>query len=77
MSESDHFAEICYSKDGGRNWSNWKRVSIGAQGEYADRIRCRFKRLGVSRQWVFKIRVSSPRRSDMLGAVANLEGYDA
>ena len=69
----DHFVEVSYSKDGGRNWSNWRRQSLGETGEYADRIRARFRRLGSGRQWVFRIRVSSPRKRDLLGAVAYME----
>ncbi|NIJ86993.1 hypothetical protein FHY35_004043 [Xanthomonas arboricola] len=71
MSEADHWVEVCYSKDGGRNWSNWRRRSLGAIGEYEQRVK--LLRLGRGRQWVFKIRVSSPRRHDLLGAVAYIE----
>lgn len=69
----DHYVEMCYSKDGGYNWSKWKRMSIGKVGEYQDRIRVRFKRLGSGITWTFKIRVSSPRKRDLLGAVVMLE----
>ena len=73
---SDHYVEMCYSKDGGRTWSNWQRRSIGDVGEYQDRLRQRWQQLGASRQWVFRIRVSSPRGRDMLGAVANIQVLD-
>jgi hypothetical protein len=69
----DHHVLICYSKDGGRNWSNWKKRSLGDIGQYADRIRVRLTRLGVGRQWVFRVRVSSPIKRDLLGAVAKTE----
>ena len=71
MNDSDHYVEICYSKDSGRNWSNWRRRSLGAIGEYEQRVK--LLRLGRGRQWVFKIRVSSPRKHDLLGAVAYIE----
>lgn len=63
--------EICYSKDGGYNWSNWREYSLGELGEYSRRIR--INRLGRGRQWVFKIRVSSPVKRDLYGAVAYIE----
>lgn len=74
MADTDHFVEICYSKDGGRNWSNWKRRDLGAVGQYEKRIR--LLRLGRGRQWVFRIRVSSARKHDLLGAVLTPEQTD-
>lgn len=74
MADTDHFVEVCYSKDGGRNWSNWKRRDLGAVGKYEQRIR--LMRLGRGRQWVFRIRVSSPRKHDLLGAVLTPEQTD-
>ncbi|WP_286075698.1 hypothetical protein [Stenotrophomonas sp. 59] len=74
MADTDHFVEVCYSKDGGRNWSNWKRRDLGAIGRYEERIR--LQRLGHGRQWVFRIRVSSPRKHDLLGAVLTTEPTD-
>ncbi|NGM56484.1 hypothetical protein G5C63_19450 [Stenotrophomonas pavanii] len=74
MADTDHFVEMCYSVDGGANWSNWKRRSIGEVGQYAKRVR--FMRLGKSRQRVFRIRVSSPRKHDLLGAVLTPELTD-
>lgn len=71
MDDSDHFAIIDYSKDGGRNWCNGKQRSIGKVGQYEQRIR--LMRLGRGRTWVFRIRVSSPRKRDLLGAVVNVE----
>lgn len=74
MTDTDHWVEICYSVDGGRTWSNWKRKSIGEVGQYEKRVR--FTRLGRSRQRVFRIRVSSPRKHDLLGAVLTAEPTD-
>ncbi|MFD0130198.1 MULTISPECIES: hypothetical protein [Bacillati] len=74
MADTDHWVEICYSVDGGATWSNWKRKSIGEVGQYAKRVR--FMRMGKSRQRVFRIRVSSPRKHDLLGAVLTAEPTD-
>jgi len=71
---SDRKLEICYSKDGGNNWSNWREKSLGELGEYNQRIR--IMRLGSGRNWVFKIRVSSPVKRDLYGAVASIEAME-
>ncbi len=60
-----------YSDDGGRNWSNWREGSMGAVGEHAKRIR--FHRLGASRNRVFRVRVSDPRRRDLISASLSVE----
>lgn len=74
MNDQDHFVEVRYSKDGGRNWSNWKCRSIGQIGQYQQRVK--LNRMGVSRTWVFDIKVSSPRKRDLLGAVVTVERTD-
>ncbi|NYF21911.1 hypothetical protein HDC36_003387 [Xanthomonas sp. JAI131] len=71
---SDRKVEICYSKDGGSNWSNWRECSLGELGEFKRRVRV--KRLGPGRDWVFKIRVSSPVKRDLYGAVAMIEALE-
>lgn len=58
--------QLCYSKDGGHTWSNWKEREISSVGEYAKRIR--FLGMGQGRQFVFKWRVSAPVKRDTLGA---------
>jgi hypothetical protein len=73
---SDHYMELCYSKDGAHTWSNWERRSIGEVGEYQDRLRVRWTQLGSSAQWVIRFRCSSPRNRDVFGAVGNLEILD-
>lgn len=74
MVDSDHFVEIRYSKDGGRNWSNWKRRSIGAIGQYQQRVK--LNRMGIGRTWIFDIKSSSARQRDLLGAVVTAEPTD-
>ena len=71
MADTDHFCRVRYSKDGGRNWSNWRERSIGQIGKYEQRVK--LLRLGRARQWVLEIEVSSPRKSDLLGAVVSIE----
>lgn len=68
---ADHTVRIRYSKDGGRNWSNWKEKSIGAIGEYQQRVQ--WHQFGEARTIIFEIAVSSPRKRDLMGAVANIE----
>lgn len=68
---TDHFIEVAFSKDGGHTWSNWRRRSLGGVGQYEQRIR--LLRLGRYRHAVMKVRVSSPVKRDLLGAVAAIE----
>lgn len=68
---SDHVIRMQYSDDGGNNWSNWDDASIGDAGEFD--TRAVFTRLGSFRNRVFRFRVTSPRRCDLLGAVAALQ----
>ena len=61
-----------YSKDGGRNWSDWKQRSLGDVGDFVKRVT--FRRLGQGRQWVFDIRVTDPVRADLIAASLQIEG---
>lgn len=67
----DRFIEVCYSDDGGHNYSNWRRKDLGAIGQYNKRIR--LTRLGSTRSRVWKIRTSSPIPTELHGAVAVVE----
>ena len=60
-----------YSKDGGRNWSNWRTRSLGELGDFQKRVQ--FNRLGQGRQWVFEVRVTDPVKRDLLAASYRLE----
>lgn len=68
---SDHFVEVCMSRDGGHTWCNWRKRSLGAMGQYERRVQ--LLRNGRYRQLVVRIRVSSPVKRDLLGAVAVIE----
>jgi hypothetical protein len=67
--------DIRYSKDGGHNWSDWRKMDMGQTGEFMKRISMR--RFGIGRQWVFDIRVTDPVRADMITASAMLEGVES
>lgn len=66
------FVDIRYSKDGGNNWSHWKRRSLGDVGDFMKRVRVH--RLGRGRQWVFDIRVTDNCRAALLAASLQVEG---
>lgn len=69
---TDRKVFICYSNNRGRTWSNWRERSLGEIGEYEKRVK--LNRLGKFRNRIFKIRVSSPIRRDLLGAVGYITG---
>ena len=68
---SDQYIRMQYTDDGQPNFGNWQEESIGEVGEYGKPIV--FTRLGSFRQRVIRIRVTSPRRRDVLGAVAVIQ----
>lgn len=72
---TEYFVDFRYSKDGGHNWSEWRRLSLGSTGRFVKRVETR--RLGRGRQWVFAIRVTDPVRADLMAASAMLEGTDS
>jgi len=58
--------DVRYSKDGGRNWSDWRSLDMGDVGNFTQSIEMR--RLGRGRQWVFDMRITDPVRADILAA---------
>lgn len=68
---NDHHVSVRYSKDRGRSWSSWVTASIGDTGEYD--ARPLFRQFGCARDFRVEISVSSPRKSDLLGATAAIE----
>lgn len=60
-----------YSDDGGHAWSNEKWRSIGKLGRYETRVV--WRRLGVSRDRVFRFVITDPVRATILGAEADVE----
>lgn len=67
----DRLIEVCYSDDGGHNWSNWRQRSLGEMGQFNHAIK--LTRLGTSRERIWRIRTSSPIPTELHGAVANME----
>lgn len=67
--------DLRYSKDGGHNWSDWRRVPLGETGDFVKRIEMR--RFGRGRQFVFEVRVTDPVRADIMAASLMLEGTDS
>jgi hypothetical protein len=63
---SDPQAMLQWSDDGGYTWSNELWASIGKLGEYLSRVR--WRRLGRSRDRVFRVTVTDPVRVVMIGA---------
>jgi hypothetical protein len=58
--------DVRYSKDGGRNWSDWRLLSMGSTGDFLQHLEAR--RCGRGREWIFDVRVTDPVRSDLMGA---------
>lgn len=63
--------DIRYSKDGGRNWSDWRMLSMGSTGAFRQRLQAR--RLGRGRHWVFDVRITDPVRADIMAASIMME----
>lgn len=66
--------QVRYSDDGGRNFTNWREISLGDLGEYQTRQRIR--RLGATRNRVWEIQCAEPVKVNLLGAVAFAELTD-
>lgn len=59
-------AMLSWSNDGGHTWSNEKWASIGKQGEYKTRLI--WRRLGKSRDRVFRIAISAAIKKVLIAA---------
>ena len=69
---TDSYVRIQYSDDNGTSWSDWDAESLGEIGQTAERVV--FTRQGSTRHRVYKIKVTSPRKRDLMGAVAIIHG---
>lgn len=58
-----------YSDDGGKNWSNWKHLTLGAIGQ--TKARARAAMLGSARDRVWNVRVTNDVTCNLLAAVIN------
>jgi hypothetical protein len=54
------------SKDGGKTFSNEKLIPLSKKGKYLDRVRIR--KMGASRDWVFRFRLSDPVNLSLFSA---------
>lgn len=63
---SNPLVSLQLSKDGARTWSDWQTASIGAVGDYQKRVI--FRRLGVSWQMTFRIRITDPVKIALTGS---------
>lgn len=61
-------AMLQVSRDGGYTWGNEMWTNFGNQGEYLKRAE--WRRLGVSRNYVFKFRISDPVKVVLMSAAA-------
>lgn len=68
---SDPKAMLDFSDDGGHTWSNEKQASIGKIGERKTRVI--WRRLGFSRDRVFRLKITDPVRVTLLGAELDIE----
>lgn len=68
----NHVCRLQYSDDGGITWSDWEQDDIGGVGEYG--ARAVFTRLGSTYIRVWRVRVTSPRKRDFIGAVGVVQG---
>lgn len=67
----DPQAYLDWTDDGGKNWSNQHAESMGAIGEFADRVR--WNRMGRSKDRVYRLTISDPVKRVILGATLNPE----
>lgn len=63
---SDPQAMLQWSDDGGHTWSNEHWASIGQVGKYKTRVR--WRRLGRSRDRVYRVTITDPVKVVMIGA---------
>lgn len=68
---SEPQAMLDYSDDGGHTWSNEKIVDIGKIGTRKTRVI--WRRLGSSRDRVFRLKITDPVRVTLLGAEIDIE----
>jgi hypothetical protein len=67
--------DIRYSKDGGRNWSDFRSLDMGSTGDFLKEVQTRS--LGMGREWIFDIRVTDPVRADLMAASIMAEQTDS
>ena len=71
-SSTDTSVWLSYSKDGGHTYTDEVERSMGDAGEYSTRVI--WRRLGIARNWIFKLRTWTPNPHVLKGAYARLWG---
>jgi hypothetical protein len=66
-----HIVELRTSRDGGRNWSDWRAYDMGNTGQFDGRAT--WRRLGFGRTLLFQFRDTSPYRGDVIAASIDAE----
>lgn len=61
-----------WSDDFGRTWSSEMKAEIGKAGEY--RSRCKFNRLGMARDRVYRVMITDPVKRVILSAELDAVG---
>ena len=67
---SDPQVMLQISRDGGHTWGGELWTSLGSIGKYAQRAE--WRRLGLSRDWLFKLRLTDPVKPVVIGAYAEI-----
>lgn len=57
---------MCMSKDGGETWGNWYTTGMGKIGER--KRKARFRRLGITEQMTFRVRITDPVKRAICGS---------
>ena len=68
---SDPVITLEISRDGGHSWGSPIHASIGALGQY--RTRAQWARLGMARDFVFRLTISDPVKRCILGVYGDIE----
>ena len=63
--------DLRYSNDGGNNWSAWRAIDTGQDGDFLQPLTVR--RLGMARQRIWELRDTGERAIDLLSASIFLE----
>lgn len=72
---ADASVDFRYSKDGGNNWSAWRKKNAGNTGSFLKTIE--MYQFGMSRQWVFDMRFTDDAKADLLSCSMQLEQTDS
>jgi hypothetical protein len=64
--------DLQVSKDGGNTFTSVGFSSIGAIGQYTQRVI--WRSLGAARDWILKLRITDPVKRVIVGATAEMEG---